>query len=329
MTDTRALLKFNECINAFFNSRLIIVDRTIAEFLSTVVSTPELMQVVTECARTFNFKRELSNAVESDNLGTRFMLPHNKRHVVALVTGLLNEFDRKNMSIVDFVTGFYPADASHTSYMSFCENVLRPYAEAFRSLLIGEDPDENKAAVADERSASPINDKAKEDGDTIGGKFEITYKNIPVGLGSYVHWDRKIDGRIAQAIMSIPAVKSVSIGSGENAYKMRGSEFHDEIFCEDGKVIRKTNNAGGIEGGMTNGEDITVTAVMKPIPTLKKRLQSIDCMTQQPAEAHFERSDTCAAEACAVVAEARLACVLANEILLKFGGDSMEDYQIK
>ena len=165
MTDTRALLKFNECINAFFNSRLIIVDRTIAEFLSTVVSTPELMQVVTECARTFNFKRELSNAVESDNLGTRFMLPHNKRHVVALVTGLLNEFDRKNMSIVDFVTGFYPADASHTSYMSFCENVLRPYAEAFRSLLIGEDPDENKAAVADERSASPINDKAKEDAD--------------------------------------------------------------------------------------------------------------------------------------------------------------------
>lgn len=172
-------------------------------------------------------------------------------------------------------------------------------------------------------------DKAKEDGDTIGGKFEITYKNIPVGLGSYVHWDRKIDGRIAQAIMSIPAVKSVSIGSGENAYKMRGSEFHDEIFCEDGKVIRKTNNAGGIEGGMTNGEDITVTAVMKPIPTLKKPLQSIDCMTQQPAEAHFERSDTCAAEACAVVAEARLACVLANEILLKFGGDSMEEYQIK
>ena len=165
MSDPRALLKFNECINAFFNSRLIIVDRTIADFLSTVVSTPELMQIVTECVRTTNFDRELNNAMERDNLGMRFRLPHNKRHVIALVTGLLTEFDRKNMSIVDFVTKFYPADASHTSYMSFCEEVLRPYADAFRALLIGEDPDESKATVADERSARPLNDKAKEDAD--------------------------------------------------------------------------------------------------------------------------------------------------------------------
>lgn len=168
-------------------------------------------------------------------------------------------------------------------------------------------------------------DKAKEAGDTLGGKFEVTYKNLPVGLGSYVHWDRKIDGRISQAVMSIPAVKSVAIGN-HHAYKMLGSEYHDEIFCEDGKIVRKTNNAGGIEGGMTNGEDIIVTAVMKPIPTLRKPLNSVDCITHQQTDAHFERSDTCAVEACAVVAESRLACVLANEIMLKYGGDSMEDY---
>lgn len=169
-------------------------------------------------------------------------------------------------------------------------------------------------------------DRAKEAGDTLGGKFEVRYTNLPVGLGSYVHWDRKIDGRIAQAIMSIPAVKSVSIGN-HHAYKMTGSEYHDEIFCEDGKITRKTNNAGGIEGGMTNGEDIIVTGVMKPIPTLKKPLNSVDCITHEASEAHFERSDTCAVEACAVVAEGRLACVLANEILLKYGGDCMEDYK--
>lgn len=167
-------------------------------------------------------------------------------------------------------------------------------------------------------------DKAKAEGDTLGGKVQVEYENLPVGLGSYVHWDRKLDGRIAQAVMSVPAVKSVSIGN-HHAYKMRGSEYHDEIFAEDGKITRKTNNAGGIEGGMSNGENIVVTAVMKPIPTLVKPLQSVDCVTCLPSEAHFERSDTCAVEACAVVAEARIACVLANEILLKYGGDCMEE----
>lgn len=167
-------------------------------------------------------------------------------------------------------------------------------------------------------------DKAKAAGDTLGGKIEIIYENLPVGLGSHVHWDRMLDGRIAQAVMSIPAVKSVSIGN-HHAYKMTGSEYHDEIFCENGKIIRKTNNAGGIEGGMSNGENIVVTAVMKPIPTLRKPLNSIDCVTLEKTEAHFERSDTCAVEACAVVAEARVACVLANEILLKYGGDCMEE----
>ena len=108
---------------------------------------------------------------------------------------------------------------------------------------------------------------------------------------------------------------------------MSGSEFHDEIFIDNEKIYRKTNNAGGIEGGMTNGEDLVVRAVMKPIPTLRKPLKTVDARTLEQTEAHFERSDTCAVEACAVVAEARIACLLANEFLLKFGGDSMEDYK--
>lgn len=167
-------------------------------------------------------------------------------------------------------------------------------------------------------------DKAKEAGDTVGGKIEVIYENIPVGLGSFVQWDRKIDGKIAQAVMSIPAVKSVSIGN-HHAYKMRGSEFHDEMYVQDGKIYRKTNNAGGVEGGMTNGENLVVTAVMKPIPTLRKPLNTVDANTMEETEAHFERSDTCAVEACAVVAEARIACVLADEFLNKFGGDSLKE----
>ena len=167
-------------------------------------------------------------------------------------------------------------------------------------------------------------DKAKEIGDTLGGKFEIIFENLPIGLGSYVHWDRTIDGKIAQTVMSIPAIKSVSFGN-YNAYKMFGSEYHDEMFLDNGKIVRKTNNAGGVEGGMTNGQPLVVTAVMKPIPTLKKPLSTVDLLTMEETQAHFERSDTCAVEACSVVAEARIATVLVNEILEKFGGDNFEE----
>ena len=167
-------------------------------------------------------------------------------------------------------------------------------------------------------------DKAKEAGDTLGGKFEVIYENLPIGLGSFVHWDRMLDGKIAQAVMSIPAVKSVSIGN-QDAYKMMGSEFHDQMYLENGKIIRKTNNAGGIEGGMTNGEPLVVTAVMKPIPTLRKPLKTIDLKNMEQTEAHFERSDTCAVEACSVVAENRIACVLLDEFLLKYGGDNFDE----
>ena len=176
------------------------------------------------------------------------------------------------------------------------------------------------AGLSEEDFHSEI-DKAKEAGDTLGGKFEVIFENLPVGLGSYVHWDRAIDGKIAQAVMSIPAVKSVSFGNGQHGYKIPGSKFHDEMFLENGKIIRKTNNAGGVEGGMTNGEDLVVKAVMKPIPTLRTPLNTVDSSNMTETTAHFERSDTCAVEACAVVAEARIACVIANEIMLVNPGD--------
>jgi chorismate synthase len=175
---------------------------------------------------------------------------------------------------------------------------------------------------ATENFAAEI-DAAKTADDTLGGKFEVVYENLPVGLGSYVHWDRGIDGRLAQALMSIPAVKVVEIGT--NPLGIPGSQYHDEIYLENGEIVRKTNNAGGVEGGMTNGEALVVRAVMKPIPTMCKPLKTVDSATMQPTEAFVERSDTCAVEACAVVAEARVACVLANEILLKFGGDSIAE----
>ena len=160
-------------------------------------------------------------------------------------------------------------------------------------------------------------------GDTVGGKFVVVYKNLPVGLGSHVHWDRGIDGKLAQAIMSIPAVKVVEIGTNPLGYQ--GSAYHDEIFINNGEIERKTNNAGGIEGGITNGQDLVVFGIMKPIPTMKTPLKTVDSQTKEQTEAHFERSDVCAVEACSVVAEARVAWILVDEILRKFGGDSIDE----
>jgi len=166
-------------------------------------------------------------------------------------------------------------------------------------------------------------DKAAQDGDTLGGKFEVIFGNLPIGLGSYVHWDQCLDGRLAQAVMSIPAIKAVEIGAGVESASLKGSQMHDEIFVNKNKeTYRQTNNAGGIEGGMTNGESLIIKGTMKPIPTMKKSLATVDIKDWSPANAHFERSDTCAVPACAVVAEARVAIILVDELLTKFGGDN-------
>jgi len=174
-------------------------------------------------------------------------------------------------------------------------------------------------------------DRARDAGDTMGGSFEVIVHDVPPGLGSYVQWDRKLDGRLAQALMSIPAIKAVGIGRGPDVATIPGSRVHDEILPGRGDTAsgialsRPTNNAGGLEGGVTNGEDLRITGYMKPISTLMKPLRSVDLMTMTETLAAVERSDVCAVPAAAVVAEAMVAIVLADALIEKFGGDSVDE----
>ncbi len=165
-------------------------------------------------------------------------------------------------------------------------------------------------------------DSAQSGGDTLGGVVEVQVIGVPPGLGSYVQWDRKLDARLAMALMSIQAIKGVEVGIGFEAARRPGSRVHDEIFYKGG-YQRNSNNAGGIEGGMSNGEPIVVRAAMKPIPTLYSPLRSVDMRTHEPFEATVERSDTCAVPAALVVAEAVVAIEITNALLEKFGGDSI------
>ena len=188
----------------------------------------------------------------------------------------------------------------------------------------------NLIHIGNESEMEKIKEKiesTKAQGDTLGGKFEVVFENLPIGLGSHVQWDRKLDGVIAQAVMSVPAIKAVEIGIGVQAGEIFGSQVHDEIFIEGQKYFRKTNNAGGIEGGMTNGENVVVKATMKPIPTMQKPLSTVDFNDNSQTEAHFERSDVCAVQSCAVVVESMVACVLLDAFLEKFGKDNI--FEIK
>ena len=179
-------------------------------------------------------------------------------------------------------------------------------------------------------------DAAREAGDTLGGAFEVIATGLPPGLGSYVQWDRKLDGRLAQALMSIPAIKAVGIGKGPLVAGLPGSRIHDEIVPIGGHgptgheavpVSRLTNNAGGLEGGVTNGEELRATVYMKPIATLMKPLRSVDLGTLDESPAAIERSDVCAVTAAAVVGEAMLAFVMADAFVEKFGGDSIAEIE--
>ena len=176
-------------------------------------------------------------------------------------------------------------------------------------------------------------DHAKAIGDTLGGVVEVQVVGLPPGLGSYVQWDRKLDARLAMALMSIQAIKGVEIGLGFEAARQPGSKVHDEILFDASApaggastvYVRATNRAGGLEGGMTNGEPLVLRAAMKPIPTLYTPLRSVDIATHEPYEASVERSDTCAVPAALVVAEAVVACELAVALMDKFGRDSLEE----
>jgi len=165
---------------------------------------------------------------------------------------------------------------------------------------------------------------AKKQGDSVGGVIEIHCNGLPYGLGSYTQWDKKIQSKISETILSINAFKGIEFGAGFSASDKYGSQIHDEINYSQNKFTRKSNNAGGIEGGMTNAQPLAMKISMKPIPTLVKPLDSVDINTKKPMKAHKERTDSCAVPAASIIAENLLCIVIADSILSKFGGDSIE-----
>mgnify|MGYP000627331192 CR=1 FL=1 len=205
------------------------------------------------------------------------------------------------------------------------EDLFQAFEKAEKSSVRCPDEDASRRMVR-------LIDKAAKEGNSLGGIFEVFVTGIPVGLGSHVQWDRKLDGRLAQAVMSIQAIKGVETGLGFEMAKNFGSDVMDEIFyksskfkVQSSKFYRKTNNAGGIEGGISNGMPLIIRAAMKPIPTLRKPLMSVNIHTKKPFSAAYERSDVCAVPAAAVVAEAMTALVVADAFLEKFGGDSKDE----
>ena len=170
-------------------------------------------------------------------------------------------------------------------------------------------------------------DAAHKDGDTLGGVVEVVVRGLPPGLGSYVHWDRRLDSRLAGALMGIQAIKGVEVGDGFSTTRRRGSEAHDEIVNEGSGVVRVSERAGGIEGGMSTGGPLRVRAGMKPISTVPRALRTIDTSTGDEAVAHHQRSDVCAVPAAGIVAEAMVMLVIADAVVEKFGGDSLAEIQ--
>ena len=237
----------------------------------------------------------------------------------AIARQLLGHFDVSIVSHVFQVNGFG------------LDSPLRVTFEAARD--IGADSALRCADLDAEVKMIAEIDRCREAGDTAGGAFEVIARGLPVGLGSYVQWDRKLDGRLAQAMMSIPAIKGVGIGIGPKAATLPGSQVHDEIVLAPSRtkppigVARPTNNAGGLEGGVTNGEDVRISGFMKPIATLMTPLRSVDLAAMSEAPAVIERSDVCAISAAAVVGEAVVSLVLADAFLEKFSGDSLGEIE--
>ena len=224
---------------------------------------------------------------------------------------LLRELKIRVLSHVVMIGGV----ESHTSSLSF-DGILKNLTKS----------KVNCADKASEKLMIEEIDNAKEGKDTLGGTFEVIIDGAPVGLGSYTQADRRLDAMLASSVMSIPAVKAVEIGNGVESVKKLGSKFHDEIFYSREKgIYRKTNNAGGLEGGVSNGEQIIVRGYMKPISTVMKPLRSIHLDTKAAVEASVERSDVCAVPSGGVVAEAVCALVIANALLDKFGGDTVTE----
>jgi len=230
----------------------------------------------------------------------------------AVAAKFLNQL---GISLVTHTVGIGPVEAPRGGKLPTPGDVAALDADPMRCF----DPSVSAAMVAEV-------DQCHKDGDTLGGVVETLVYGLPPGLGTYVHWDRRLDSQLAAALMGIQAIKGVEVGDGFETARRRGSVAHDEIQRDANGIVRRLENrAGGIEGGMSNGEVLKVRAAMKPISTVPKALQTIDVSTGDVAKAHHQRSDVCAVPAAGVVAEAMVALVLANSVLEKFGGDSVAE----
>jgi chorismate synthase len=233
--------------------------------------------------------------------------------VGAVAKLLLAEFGVRLGSLIVEIGGVTAAISEET-----------PWAELF-ALAEASDvhcPDAQAAEAMRQRI-----DQARAAGDSLGGVFLLAAEGAPVGLGSHVQWDRRLDARLAAAVMSIQAIKGVEIGAAFENARRPGTRVHDEIFLDEGRIVRHTNRAGGIEGGISNGEPIWMRAAMKPIPTTLTPLRTIDLATGQPSATQYQRSDVCAAPAACIVGEAMMAWVLAEALVDKLGGDSLAEMQ--
>ena len=240
----------------------------------------------------------------------------------ALAGQLLARF---GIRVTAYVIGIGPLNMEHPNVVALSwdqRNALRNASSVY-SLC----PEKDKEAEA-------LIDRCAAEGDTLGGIVEIMADGLPFGLGSHTQWDRKLDARLAQAVMSVQAIKGVEFGLGFESARRFGSQVHDEIAFDAARsqershgFVRPTNHAGGLEGGMTNTQPLVLRAAMKPIATLKKPLKSVDLHTKKPVEAAYERSDICAVSACSVVLEHAVALELAAALLEKFGGDSIEEIE--
>ncbi len=235
---------------------------------------------------------------------------------------LLEEFDIFIGSYVESIGGVYP---EKNIFEDLTENKI---SKSFSAWDLSVQADKSDVRVLDKEHENKIINKiklVKKQGDTLGGTFVTVASGVPAGLGSFMQYDLKLDADIASAIMSINAVKAVSIGNGFESAEKTGSESHDEIIKSHERLKRKTNRAGGIEGGISNGMPVIVRSAMKPIATLMNPIESVDLKTMKKVDSRRERSDFVAVPACAVIAESMLAWVIAKHFLLKFGGDSIEE----
>jgi chorismate synthase len=272
---------------------------------------------------------DLAGVLKYDQKDARNILERSSARETAMRVGL-GAIAKKFLSAFGITTGSYVIQIGRQksevkSQKLTSEQLVRIFTAAEKSAVRCPDPGASKKMTA-------LIDRAIKEGNSLGGIFEVFLIGVPVGLGSHVQWDRKLDARLSQAVMSIQAIKGAEIGLGFEMGRRSGSEVMDEIYYKkpgskgpEVSFYRKTNNAGGIEGGMSNGMPIIIRAAMKPIPTLRRALMSVDIKTKRPFEAAYERSDTCAVPAAAVVAEAMSALVIADAFLEKFGGDSMRE----